>query len=239
MLTSLLLIPIFGILALRPMQGGTVTEESQMKKWALFITLLNFVVSLVMWGEFDGNSSQYQFTADWGSAVKIGSEIQSHQLTFCHLHIGVDGLSLYFVLLTTFTMPICILASWENVRHNLKYFLIAFLMVETLLIALFVVLDLLLFYVFFESVLVPLFLIVGIWGASETRIRASFLLFLYTLFGSLFMLLAFLVIIYNVGTSDLLMISLADISFESQKILWLAIFLSFAIKTPLIPFHMW
>jgi len=192
MLTSLLLIPIFGILALRPMQGGTVTEESQMKKWALFITLLNFVVSLVMWGEFDGNSSQYQFTADWGSAV-------INQLTFCHLHIGVDGLSLYFVLLTTFTMPICILASWENVRHNLKYFLIAFLMVETLLIALFVVLDLLLFYVFFESVLVPLFLIVGIWGASETRIRASFLLFLYTLFGSLFMLLAFLVIIYNVG----------------------------------------
>jgi len=186
----------------------------------------------VMWGEFDGNSSQYQFTADWGSAV-------INQLTFCHLHIGVDGLSLYFVLLTTFTMPICILASWENVRHNLKYFLIAFLMVETLLIALFVVLDLLLFYVFFESVLVPLFLIVGIWGASETRIRASFLLFLYTLFGSLFMLLAFLVIIYNVGTSDLLMISLADISFESQKILWLAIFLSFAIKTPLIPFHMW
>ena len=136
-------------------------------------------------------------------------------------------------------MPICILASWENVKHNLKYFLIAFLMVETLLIALFVVLDLLLFYVFFESVLVPLFLIVGIWGGSETRIRASFLLFLYTLFGSLFMLLSFLVIIYNVGTSDLQMISLADISFDSQKILWLGIFLSFAIKTPLVPFHMW
>lgn len=185
------------------------------------------MVSLVLWGEFDSNSSQYQFTTEFGN------------ISFCHLHIGVDGLSLYFVLLTTFTMPICILASWENVKHNLKYFLIAFLLVETLLIALFVVLDLLLFYVFFESVLVPLFLIVGIWGASETRIRASFLLFLYTLFGSLFMLLAFLVIIYNVGTSDLQMISLADISFESQKILWLAIFLSFAIKTPLIPFHVW
>jgi NADH-ubiquinone oxidoreductase chain 4 len=206
------------------MQEGS---ESRMKKLALLVTLLNFVVSLVLWGEFDSNSSQYQFTADF------------YQLSFCHFHIGVDGLSLYFVLLTTFTMPICILASWENVQHNLKYFLIAFLMVETFLIAFFVVLDLLLFYVFFESVLVPLFLVVGIWGASETRIRASFLLFLYTLFGSLFMLLAFLVIIYNVGTSDLQMISLADISFESQKILWLAIFLSFAIKTPLIPFHMW
>lgn len=198
-----------------------------MKQIALFVTLLNFLVSLVLWGEFDSNSSQYQFTQEF------------NQVSFCHLHIGVDGLSLYFVLLTTFTMPICILASWENVKHNLKYFLIAFLMVETLLIALFVVLDLLLFYVFFESVLVPLFLIVGIWGGSETRIRASFLLFLYTLFGSLFMLLSFLVIIYNVGTSDLQMISLADISFDSQKILWLGIFLSFAIKTPLVPFHMW
>lgn len=224
MLTSLLIIPVLGVLALSPMQAA---DNSRMKKIALFVTLLNFVVSLVMWGEFDSNSSEYQFTAEF------------NQVSFCHLHIGIDGLSLYFVLLTTFTMPICILASWENVQHNLKYFLIAFLMVETLLIALFVVLDLLLFYVFFESVLVPLFLIVGIWGASETRIRASFLLFLYTLFGSLFMLLAFLVIIYNVGTSDLQMLSLADISFESQKILWLAIFLSFAIKTPLVPFHMW
>ena len=209
------------------MQDELAADRSRMKQMTLFVTLLNFVLSLVLWGEFDSNSSQYQFTTEF------------NQLSFCHLHIGVDGLSLYFVLLTTFTMPICILASWENVNHNLKYFLIAFLLVETLLIALFVVLDLLLFYVFFESVLVPLFLIVGIWGASETRIRASFLLFLYTLFGSLFMLLAFLVIIYNVGTSDLQMISLADISFESQKILWLAIFLSFAIKTPLVPFHMW
>lgn len=231
MLTSLLIIPILGVLALSPMQEGS---ESRMKKLALLVTLLNFVVSLVLWGEFDSNSSQYQFTADWVN------------LSFCHFHIGVDGLSLYFVLLTTFTMPICILASWDNVKHNLKYFLIAFLMVEAFLIAFFVVLDLLLFYVFFESVLVPLFLVVGIWGAvspgdpeNKTRIRASFLLFLYTLFGSLFMLLAFLVIIYNVGTSDLQMISLADISFESQKILWLAIFLSFAIKTPLVPFHMW
>ena len=256
MLTSLLIIPILGVLALSPMKEGSSSqlvgkvEESRMKQIALFVTLLTFLVSLLLWGEFDSNSSQYQFTTEF------------NQVSFCHLYIGVDGLSLYFVLLTTFTMPICILASWNNVHNNLKYFLIAFLMVETLLLALFVVLDLLLFYVFFESVLVPLFLIVGIWGASpivrlsnssqaelgnkwvqapssDTRIRASFLLFLYTLFGSLFMLLAFLVIIYNVGTSDLQMISLADISFESQKILWLAIFLSFAIKTPLIPFHIW
>lgn len=110
---------------------------------------------------------------------------------------------------------------------------------ETCLLAVFVVLDLLLFYVFFESVLVPLFLIVGIWGATETRIRASFLLFMYTLFGSLFMLLAFLVMIYHAGTSDLQLISMVDISFAHQGYLWCAIFLSFAIKTPLIPFHLW
>lgn len=267
MLTLLLIIPILGVLILSPMQEN----ESRMKQITLFVTLLNFIVSLVLWGDFDSNSSQYQFTSDWGSifnffSTSLDSGAATHSSpivdveglrenvhnsssntlpNFCHFHIGVDGLSLYFVLLTTFTMPICILASWDNVPkrlpgvNNLKYYLIAFLMLESLLIAVFVVLDLLLFYVFFESVLVPLFLIVGIWGASETRIRASFLLFLYTLFGSLFMLLAFLVIIYNVGTSDLLMISLADISFDSQKILWLAIFLSFAIKTPLIPFHMW
>lgn len=242
MITSLLIIPILGVLALVPISNNSSKkDESRMKQIALFATLLNFIVSLVLWGEFDSNSSQYQFTTDWGSILSIS------QLDLCHFHIGVDGLSLYFVLLTTFTMPICILASWDNVHiagnvgsnNNLKYFLIAFLMLESLLIALFVVLDLLLFYIFFESVLIPLFLIVGIWGATETRIRASFLLFLYTLFGSLFMLLAFLVIIYNVGTSDLQMISLADISFDNQKILWLAIFLSFAIKTPLIPFHVW
>lgn len=226
MLTSLLIVPILGVLALSPMRDQS---ETQMKQIALLVTVINFVLSVFLWREFDSNSSEYQFTSEF------------NQLSFCHLYIGVDGLSLYFVLLTTFTMPICILASWDNVKHNLKYFLIAFLMVETLLIALFVVLDLLLFYVFFESVLVPLFLIVGIWGSGrrEPRIRASFLLFLYTLFGSLFMLLAFLVIIYNVGTSDLQMISLADISFDHQKILWLAIFLSFAIKTPLVPFHIW
>ena len=155
------------------------------------------------------------------------------------MHMGVDGLSLYFVLLTTFTMPICVLASWENVKHNIKSYMIAFLVLESLLIAVFVVLDLLLFYVFFESVLIPLFIIVGVWGASADRIRASFLLFLYTLFGSLFMLLAFLVIFYHVGSTDFEVLSLADISFESQRWLWLAIFLSLAIKTPLLPVHIW
>ncbi|GAA5993129.1 hypothetical protein JCM5350_004654 [Sporobolomyces pararoseus] len=215
------------------MSETTPQQISQVKRVALLTTVVTFILSMVMWGEFDSSSSQYQFTVEY-LAGETGL-----QLSYLHMHMGVDGLSLYFVLLTTFTMPICVLASWENVKHNIKSYMIAFLVLESLLIAVFVVLDLLLFYVFFESVLIPLFIIVGVWGASADRIRASFLLFLYTLFGSLFMLLAFLVIFYHVGSTDFEVLSLADISFESQRWLWLAIFLSLAIKTPLLPVHIW
>jgi NADH-ubiquinone oxidoreductase chain 4 len=209
------------------MQGNTIQSESQMKRVALGTSLINFVLSIVLWGEFDSSTSEYQFTQEF------------NQVNFCHLHIGVDGISLYFVLLTTFITPICILSNWDNIKQQLKYFLMCFLVLETLLIAVFVVLDILLFYVFFESVLIPLFLIVGIWGGSATRVRAAFLLFLYTLFGSLFMLLAFLVIYYNVGSTDFQVVSLSEINLESQKLLWLAVFISMAIKTPLLPFHVW
>jgi NADH-ubiquinone oxidoreductase chain 4 len=212
---------------LAPMQGNTVQSESQMKRLALGTSLINFLLSIVLWGMFDSSTSESQFTQEF------------NQVNFCHLHIGVDGISLYFVLLTTFITPICILSNWENIKEELKYFLMCFLVLETLLIAVFVVLDILLFYVFFESVLIPLFLIVGIWGGSATRVRAAFLLFLYTLFGSLFMLLAFLVIYYNVGSTDFQVVSLSEINLESQKLLWLAVFISMAIKTPLLPFHVW
>ena len=227
MLTLLLIIPLVGALMLAPMQGNTRQSESQMKRLALGTSLINFVLSIVLWGEFDSSTSEYQFTQEF------------NQVNFCHLHIGVDGISLYFVLLTTFITPICILSNWDNIKQQLKYFLMCFLVLETLLIAVFVVLDILLFYVFFESVLIPLFLIVGIWGGSATRVRAAFLLFLYTLFGSLFMLLAFLVIYYNVGSTDFQVVSLSEINLESQKLLWLAVFISMAIKTPLLPFHVW
>lgn len=227
MLTSLILIPLLGALLLAPMNENTSQDISRIKRLALLTTVITFVISMVLYSRFDSSSAAYQFTAEY------------NQLSYLHMHIGIDGLSLYFVLLTTFTLPICILASWDNVKHSIKTFMIAFLVLESLLIAVFVVLDLLLFYVFFESVLIPLFIIIGVWGASADRVRASFLLFLYTLFGSLFMLLAFLVIFYHVGSSDFEVISLADISFESQKWLWLAIFMSLAVKTPLLPGHIW
>ena len=227
MLSALLLIPIIGSLVLLPISEESKTGVTRMKQIALATSMVNFILSVVLWGEFDSSSVQYQFVQEFNS------------LSFCHLNIGIDGISLYFVLLTTFITPLCILANWDNIKFGMKYFLIAFLLMETLLIAVFVVLDLMLFYIFFESVLIPMFLVVGIWGGSVTRIRASFLLFLYTLGGSLFMLLAIMVIYYNIGSTDFTVISLSEMSLSAQQILWLGFFLSFAVKTPLVPFHMW
>lgn len=247
MLQLLLIVPLLGAFALLPFSAGSqnagnlagnkpnssiieslgLNSEVRMKQVALFASLVNFIISMVLWAQFDSSVSHYQFQEEFT------------QISFCHLHLGIDGISLYFVLLTTFITPICILSNWHDIKVGLKYFLIAFLVLETLQIAVFVVLDLLLFYIFFESVLIPLFLIVGIWGASEARIRAAFLLFLYTLAGSLFMLLAIMVIYYNVGSTDFVILSLQKISLESQKILWIGFFIAFAVKTPLFPFHIW
>ncbi len=150
-----------------------------MKLIALLTSLLNFFVSILIWFQFDSTSTSYQFVYEF------------NKLNFCHFHVGLDGISLYFVLLTTFITPICILSNWTDINNKLKYFLISFLILETLQIAVFVVLDLFLFYIFFESVLIPLFFIIIIWGGSDKKFRAAFLLFLYTLAGSLLMLLSF------------------------------------------------
>lgn len=242
MLKLLLLIPILGCLPLIFIGGSNESStdhasvisrertNSLMKNIALGTSLLNLFISIIIWIQFDSLTSEYQFVEEFSVSLP---------LTQFHFNIGIDGISLYFVLLTTFITPVCILSNWTDITNKLKYFLISFLLLETLQIAVFVVLDLFLFYIFFESVLIPLFLIVGIWGASANRIRAAFLLFLYTLAGSLFMLLAILVIYGNVGSTDFKLLSLVEISFESQKYLWLAFFLSFAVKTPLAPFYIW
>jgi len=197
------------------------------KKIALGTSLINFILSLYLWIEFDSSSTEYQFVSQFES------------LNFCHFNIGIDGLSLYFVLLTTFLTPIAIFSNMSNLTKNMKYFLISFLLLETLQIAVFVVLDLFLFYIFFESILPILFLIILIYGTGEDRVRSSFLFFLYTLAGSLFMLLAILQIYNFVGSTDFTILSLSQISLDSQIILWAAFFLALAVKTPLIPVHMW
>jgi len=153
--------------------------------------------------------------------------------------LGVDGISLFFILLTTLLIPLCILASWNSVGHSLREFLIAFLFLDFLLIGVFCVLDLLFFYIFFESVLIPMFLIVGIWGSRERKILAAYYFFLYTLLGSVVMLLAILYILEQVGTTDYEVLLTFSFSEVEQKFLWFAFFLSFASKVPMVPVHLW
>jgi len=236
MITLLILIPIIGSLLLlpigyfSPINEGEVSlnrNNNQMKRIALTTSLINFFVSLFIWYQFDSNTSQYQFVSEF------------NQLNFCHLHFGIDGLSLYFVILTTFITPIALLSNYTNINKNMKLFLISFLLLSSLQICAFVSLDLLLFYIFFESVLPILFIIIVIFGHGEDRFRSAFLLFLYTLAGSLPMLLCILSIYSYIGSTDFQLISLCEISLDTQKILWLGFFIAFAVKTPLYPFIIW
>jgi NADH-ubiquinone oxidoreductase chain 4 len=207
--------------------SDTLESHSQMKKIALSTSLINFFISLFIWYHFDSSTSQYQFVSEF------------NQLNFCHLNFGIDGISLYFVLLTTFVTPIALLSNYTNITKSLKFFLISFLVLETLQICAFVSLDLLLFYIFFESVLPILFIVIVIFGHGNDRFRSAFLFFLYTLAGSLPMLLCILLIYNYIGSTDFQLISLYEISLNSQKILWLGFFLAFAVKTPLYPFIIW
>lgn len=228
MITLLLLIPIIGSLIILPMSSeATIESQNQMKKIALTTSLINFFISLFIWYQFDSSQTQYQFVSEF------------NQLNFCHLNFGIDGISLYFVLLTTFVTPVALLSNYTNITNNLKFFLISFLLLETLQICAFVSLDLLLFYIFFESVLPILFIVIVIFGHGNDRFRSAFLFFLYTLAGSLPMLLCILMIYSYIGSTDFQLISLYSISLESQKILWLGFFLAFAVKTPLYPFIIW
>ena len=227
MLTLLLIIPIIGSLFILSIQENTLNSQSKMRTIAITTSLINLLISIFLWLNFDSNTTQFQFVSEFD------------YLTFGHLNFGVDGISLYFVLLTTFITPIAIISNAYNINSNLKFFLIAFLILETLQLALFLVLDLVLFYIFFESVLPILFIIIIVYGSGEFRFRSANLFFLYTLFGSLFMLLAILQIFNLAGTTDFQLLSLVEINADAQKMLWLAFFLALAIKTPLWPFTGW
>ncbi len=227
MLSLLLLIPIIGSILLITIPEDTIENKIIMKRITLISMIINFLISIYIWLEFDSSTNQYQFVYEFIN------------LSYCHLNIGIDGISLFFVLLTTFISPIAILSNYNNIDNNLKYFLISFLLLETLQIGVFIVLDLILFYIFFESVLPILFLIIIIYGSGEARLRSALLLFLYTLAGSLFMLLAILQIYSYVGSTDFQIISLSDINLDNQKFLWLGFFIAFAVKTPLWPLTGW
>nr|YP_010227892.1 NADH dehydrogenase subunit 4 [Polymyxa betae]CAG9644869.1 NADH dehydrogenase subunit 4 [Polymyxa betae] len=221
-----LLFPCVGILCLIFISS---TSQLFLKKIALFFSILTFYVSLFLWIFFEKSSLFFQWL------------IYKQWLSFLGINfiLGLDGISLFFILLTTFLVPICILAGWKNITFNVKGFLILFLFLEVFLLFIFSVLDLVLFYIFFESVLIPMFLIIGIWGSRERKIKASYFFFIYTLFGSLVMLLGILIILFETGTTNFLTLTAHEFSPDRQLLLWLMFFISFAVKLPIVPFHIW
>jgi NADH-quinone oxidoreductase subunit M len=222
-------LPLVGALFCLLVQGPQEAVDRNCRSAALITSLASFLVSLLLWLHFDPTKAGFQFEEKlaWIPALNIG------------YHMGIDGISLFFVLLSTLLTPICILASWEAVQSRVKEYMVAFLILETFMVGMFCALDLALFYVFFEGVLLPMFLIIGVWGGKR-RVYAAFKFFLYTLLGSVLMLLAIIAIYGQAGTSDLLgVLEKGPLSFQWQFWLWLAFFASFAVKVPMWPVHTW
>ena len=225
-----------GILALF-LRGDDEAARRNAKWLALTATSVTFIISLFLIAQFDPSDTGFQFVEEreWLLGLKF--------------RMGIDGISILFVMLTTFLMPITVLACW-SVTHRVKDYMIAFLTLETLMLGVFTSLDLVLFYLFFEGGLIPMFLIIGIWGGKE-RIYAAFKFFLYTFLGSVLMLVALIAMIHDAGTTDIRVLLAHDFSSQSlqvlginvagglQTLLWLAFFASFAVKMPMWPVHTW
>jgi NADH-quinone oxidoreductase subunit M len=221
-------LPIVGALAILLIRGDEKIVARNARATALWTSLATFVVSIFLWIGFDNSTSDFQFVEKIAWIPSFGIEY----------HMGVDGISIFFVLLSTFLTPICVLASWESIQHRVKEFMIAFLVLETLMVGMFCALDFILFYVFFEAVLIPMFLIIGIWGGAR-RVYAAFKFFLYTLTGSVLMLIAILVIYFEAETTAIPELLDAALEPRIQLWLWLAFFASFAVKVPMWPVHTW
>lgn len=227
-LTILTFFPLFCSIFIAAVKGDKETINQNARVVALWSSILTFIISLVLIYNFDFATPGYQFEElrTWDSQLKI---------TY---HLGVDGISILFILLTTFLTPLCILTSWKTIKRRTREYMIMFLLMETLIIGMFCALDLVLFYIFFEGVLIPMFVIIGIWG-GERRIYSTFKFFLYTLLGSLFMLLAIIMMYIEVGTTNLTTILAHDFTANQQYWFWLAFFFSFAVKVPMWPVHTW
>ena len=225
-LSILLILPVIGILLLTFISSNSESDVN-LKQTALWVSFLNFIISLVVLFNFNQLDPNFQFVEKY---YWLGDTIS--------YHVGVDGISILFVVLTAFLVPICILASYNNIKFSMKEYLIAFLALETFMIGVFISMDLILFYLFFEGGLIPMFLIIGIWG-GERRIYSTFKFFLYTLAGSVFMLLAVIFMYWEVGTSSIPILLKHEFSYDVQIILWLAFFASFVVKIPMWPFHTW
>ena len=225
-LSSLILLPTIGTLFIFFVRSSNSQYQSS-KYVALFITLANFFLSLYLWIVFDKSIVDFQFVEEreWISG-------------FVNYKVGVDGISILFILLTTFITPICVITVNATIKNRLKDFLIAILILETFMIGVFCSLDLVVFYLFFEAGLIPMFLIIGIWG-GERRVYSAFKFFLFTLLGSVLMLVAIISIYWITGTTDVIKLYELGIEAKYQNLLWLAFFSSFAVKTPMWPVHTW
>ena len=226
LLSSLFLLLSLGIVGLVLIPSS---QKLIMRQFALGITSAVFILSLFLWLGFDQSTSKFQFVVDslWLPVANI------------NLILGVDGISLFFIILTTLIFPLCLLASWSFEKGKVKTYLISFLSMELVLLLVFTNLDLLFFYIFFEAVLIPMFLVIGIYGSRQRKIRAAYMFFLYTLLGSLFMLIGVIYIYLFVGSTNYEALSVIGFSSYDQKWLWLAFFASFAAKVPMLPVHIW
>jgi NADH-quinone oxidoreductase subunit M len=227
-LSLLIFIPLIGALFIFVIRGEDEIVKRNARQVALWTSCVVFALSLLLWKNFDITTADFQFVEhqDWMPKFNIA------------YHLGVDGISVLFVLLTTLLIPICILASWEAIQERVKEYMIAFLVLETMMIGMFVALDIIVFYIFFEAVLLPMFLIIGVWGGKR-RVYAAFKLFLYTLLGSVLMLVAILAMYFEAGTANIPVLLTHDFPASMQTWLWLAFFASFAVKVPMWPVHTW
>ena len=221
-------LPLIGVVFILIVRGDEETVASNARSAALWASTATFIVSLFLWFNFDHSTADFQFVEkfDWIPAFNIS------------YHLGVDGISMFFVLLSTALTPLCVLASWKAIKTRVREYMIAFLVLETMMIGTFSALDFVLFYIFFEAVLIPMFIIIGVWG-GERRVYSAFKFFLYTLAGSVLLLVALLTLYFEAGTTDIPTLLAFQVPAEMQVWLWLAFFASFAVKLPMWPVHTW
>jgi len=227
-LSAVIFTPLLGVFFILLIRGDQETIARNSRGVALWTSVVTFFVSLGLWFNFDNNTSKFQFEEKF---------VWLENLDLAY-HLGIDGISLFFVLLSTLLTILCILASWTTITDRVKEYMIAFLLLETLMVGMFSSLDLVLFYIFFEGVLIPMFIIIGVWGGPR-RNYAAFKLFLYTLLGSVLMLVAILTMLSTAGSSDITVLLKYDFPVSLQPWLWLAFFASFAVKVPMWPVHTW
>jgi len=227
-LSIMTFLPLVGVFIILLIRGEQEDIDRNAKHMALYTSLFALAFGIFIFNNFDGSTADFQFVekADWFSAIGFS------------YHMGIDGISVFFVLLSVFLTPICILSSWDTIKTRVREYMIAFLVLESFMVGTFCALDSVLFYVFFEGVLLPMFLIIGIWGGPR-RVYSAYKFFLFTLLGSVLMLIALLTLYVQTGTTDIPTLMNVPVAENIQYWLWLAFFASFAVKMPMWPVHTW